>query len=105
MGMLVIDVDSFALEKPRERGVSHSELQSWDEIWKAKHVEFEEEIKGTEWEFLLNKILYIRDGNHHVVAWMEEIEKSKYVIIYFLKPRFKLLVMITSIIINYSIQE
>ena len=58
------------------RDVTKNEIEIWNRLWKYQHLEFEKKIKGTEWEFLSNRYLYMWDGNHRLVAWTRVIKEG-----------------------------
>ena len=60
-----------------ERTVSDENCMSWNAHWRRKNVEFEEFLNADpELHFFSNKMFYVYDGNHKLVAWTEFIHKA-----------------------------
>ena len=60
-----------------ERTVSDEDLLSWNAHWRRKNVEFEEFLNADpELCFLSNKMFYVYDGNHTLVAWTKFIHQA-----------------------------
>ena len=68
-----------SVEAPGHRVVYVTEeiTNDWDDLWKQANEEFEDSIRGTFWEFLSGKMLYVWDGNHRLYAWRGVTKKCK----------------------------
>ena len=54
--------------------ISKGDMANWNKLWKKKHAQIEQQIRGTEWEFSSNKYLYRWDRNHRLAAWTKVIK-------------------------------
>ena len=54
--------------------ITKIEIEGQDQLWKYQHFDFEQKIKGIEWEFLSNKYIHTWDGNHRLAAWTKVIK-------------------------------
>ena len=60
-----------------EQSVSDEDHMSWNAHWRRKNVEFEEFLNADpELRFLSNKMFYVYDGNHKLVAWTKFIHQA-----------------------------
>ena len=60
-----------------KRTVSDEDRRSWNAHWRRKNLEFEEFLNADpELRFFSNKMFYVYDGNHRLVAWTEFIHQA-----------------------------
>ena len=59
------------------RDVTDDDRLSWNSHWRWKDMEFEQFLQfDPELQFLSNKMFYVWDGNHRLVAWTEFISQA-----------------------------
>ncbi|KAL3677870.1 hypothetical protein R1sor_020826 [Riccia sorocarpa] len=63
--------------KGAEVNIEDTEMEQWDAFWVAQYKKFENKIRGTEWDFLRRKKLYIWDGNHRWAAWTAYAKENR----------------------------
>ncbi|KAL3701365.1 hypothetical protein R1sor_019387 [Riccia sorocarpa] len=58
--------------------ITEEEIKSdWDPHWVAQYMKFEDEIRGTDWDFLIRRRLFVWDGNHRWNEWTMYAEENR----------------------------